>query len=387
VSAEAQALFAEAFGDAGGVVVARAPGRVNLIGEHTDYNEGFVLPMTIGQCVSSAVRARDDRRVRLVAADFGQRLDFDLGQRPQLERYGWCRYLFGVLHELYLRGSVPSGFEMLVTGSVPKGAGLASSAALEIAVALGLQGAFEIELSEIETATLCHEIENRYAGVRCGIMDQLVSRLGRDQHALLIDCRSREYRHVPLSLDAHRVVIVDSGVRRDLADSRYNERRAECDEAATFFRSIEPSIETLRDLSRELFDAHVARVPAVIARRCRHVITENRRVLDACAHLEEGDLARFGGLMRASHESLRDDYEVSHPLLDKLVETAVETDGVLGSRLTGGGFGGCTVNLVRRDALRSFQRRIRACLESEGAAGRLLIVERMAEAVIGASGG
>ena len=372
--------FAETFGNAEGAIVGVAPGRVNLIGEHTDYNEGFVLPMTIDRSVEAVVRPRDDRRVRLMAADFGRRVEFELGQMPDQARRRWVPYVFGVLHELHLRGLVDRGVDLMVSGDVPRGAGLSSSAALETAVALGLQGAFGFEMDAIDMARLCRDVEHRYAGVNCGLMDQLASRLGRAGHALLIDCRTQDCRHVPLDLADLRVVIVDSGVHRRLAGTDYNVRRRECREALACLREIDPSIGSLRDLTPQGLQAHADALPDNLLKRCRHVVGENERVLEACRFLELGDLPAFGSLMHAAHVSLRDDFEVSHPTLDHLVDTAMETPGVLGSRLTGAGFGGCTVNLVREAAVPAFAERARACVVRKRASRSVSVVERMLEA-------
>jgi len=243
-------------------------------------------------------------------------------------------------------------------GTVPQGAGLGSSAALEVATALALDAVFNLWLNPIELAELCRDVEHRYAGVHCGIMDQLASRLGRPDHALLIDCRSLETRHVPLPFEGHRVVIIDSGVRRNLADEAYNARRAECEEAVSILRKVEPSLNALRDAYPALLMSCERRLFTDRLGRGWHVVSENQRVLDACESLARGDLTTFGQLMNASHTSLREDYEVSHPFLDRLVETAGEINGVLGARLTGAGFGGCTVNFVAETALPEFRRRL-----------------------------
>lgn len=380
MSATAVEKFAEAFGDVTGAVVAAAPGRVNLIGEHTDYNDGFVLPMTIDRRVVAVVRPRDDCHVRLVAANFGRRIEFELGQTPDNARRRWVPYVFGVLHELHRRGVVDRGVDLLVSGDVPRGAGLSSSAALETAVGLGLQGAFGFELAAIDMAELCRDVEHRYAGVNCGLMDQLASRLGRAGHALLIDCRAVGWRHVPLELGELRIVIVDSGVRRRLTHSGYNTRREECRQAAGYFERIDPSTGSLRDLTPARLEAQADGLAPDLLKRCRHVVSENERVLEACRLLELGDHTGFGVLMYASHVSLRDDFEVSLPVIDRLVETAMETPGVLGSRLTGAGFGGCTVNLVVESAVPAFTERARRCAEKEGTRASVFVVERMLEA-------
>jgi galactokinase len=352
------ALFSEVFGDATGAVVARAPGRVNLIGEHTDYNEGFVLPIIIDRHVEVIARRRSDRQVRLFACDLDEKREVDLDQPIDSTDSGWLPYVLGVVHELARREKIDRGLDLAFRSNVPIGAGLSSSAAIEVATALALDAAFNLWLDPVEMALLCQEVEHRYAGVRCGIMDQFASRLGRPDYALLIDCRSLEARHVPLPFDGHRVVIIDSGVRRELADSRYNDRRAECEEAVAILGDAEPSITSLRDVSAKNLSDHQSLLSPVQLSRARHVVSENERVLEACACLASGDLPTVGRMMNASHLSLRDDYEVSHPALDRLVEEAARIDGVLGARLTGAGFGGCAVNLVTEAALPELEHRL-----------------------------
>jgi galactokinase len=357
-------LFREHLGDPTGAVVARAPGRVNLIGEHTDYNDGFVLPTTIDRHVEVVARRRSDRKVRIVAADLGERRENDLDDPIDYANSGWLPYVLGVVHELVQRGRIESGVDIVFWGTVPRGAGLSSSAALEVATALTLDAIFNLWLDPVEMARLCRDVEHRYAGVRCGIMDQFASRLGRSDHALLIDCRSLDARHVPMPLDGHRLVIVDSRIRRELADSDYNQRRTECEEAVGLLREADASITSLRDVTPDMLSTHEKLLSPDLFARCRHVVSENHRVLEACERLANGDLPAFGRLMNASHLSLRNDFEVSHPALDRLVEEANRIDGVLGARLTGAGFGGCTVNLVAEAALADLERQLEPLVDN-----------------------
>ena len=343
-----RATFERWRGDAEGVAVVRAPGRVNLIGEHTDYNDGFVLPMTLGRAIYVALRARSDDRIRLRSLNFDEEAALRVGKPPETPPAHWATYVGGVLCELHRRGAFETGMEMLLFGDVPVGAGLSSSAALEVAVAVAVEVLTGSPRDPVETAKLCQYVEHTYAGVQCGIMDQFAARLGRAGHALFLDCRTLAYRPVPLPLDQAALVIVDSGVRRQLAASKYNERHAECAQAVAHFQQIDPSIQALRDVSPALFVQHKASLPEVIQKRAQHVVEENARVEEAVRLLEAGDLAGFGACMNQSHESLRDLYEVSCPEIDFLVETAQQTPGVLGARITGGGFGGCTVNLVEK---------------------------------------
>jgi len=357
------ALFREHLGDPTGAVVARAPGRVNLIGEHTDYNDGFVLPTIVDRHVEVVARRRSDRKVRIVAADLGERRENDLDDPIDYANSGWLPYVLGVVHELTQRGRIESGVDIAFWGTVPRGAGLSSSAGLEVATALALDAVFNLWLNPIEMARLCRDVEHRYAGVRCGIMDQFASRLGRSDNALLIDCRSLDARHVPMPLDGHRLVIVDSGVRREPADSTVNQRRTECEEAVALLREVESSITSLRDVTLDMLAKHENILPPDLFARCRHVVSENHRVLEACESLANKDLPAFGRLMIASHFSLRNDFEVSHPAVDRLVEEAIQVDGVLGARLTGAGFGGCMVSLVKQTALPDLEQRMQPLID------------------------
>jgi galactokinase len=250
---------------------------------------------------------------------------------------------------------VSHGFDAVIDGNLNLGAGLSSSAALETATALALQSLFGFEMSRVDVATLCQRVEHRYANVMCGIMDQFASGLGRSNHALLLDCRTLSYVNIPTNLDKYRMVIISSEVKRELASSEYNERRAQCEEGVALFRQFDPTIASLRDVTPDLFDAHGDQLSEVVSRRCRHVITENARVLDASAALAADELVQFGRLMTASHNSLRHDFEVSCDELDCLVDIANCTEGVLGSRMTGAGFGGCTVTLIHMDAIETLR--------------------------------
>jgi len=328
----------------------RAPGRVNLIGEHTDYNDGFVLPMAIDRAVWIAARRRDDQRVRMLALDFGNaRAEFRLDQPIERDSANaWSNYVRGVAWALQQRGAKLCGLDLAIHGNVPRGAGLASSAALEVCAVTTFVEMASVAISKIEIAQLCQRAENDFVGVKCGIMDQFVSTLAQAEHALWIDCRDLSYQSVPLPRGA-TIVIGDTAKRRGLVDSEYNTRRAECEQAARFF-----GVKALRDVSIEMFKQHEHDLPRLVAQRARHVITENARVLEAVAAAKQNDLATFGALMNASHESLRDDYQVSCSELDAMVEIARTQRGCLGARLTGAGFGGCTVNLVLDDAVEAF---------------------------------
>lgn len=355
------ARFGEVFG--GEPRTFRAPGRVNLIGEHTDYNGGFVLPVAIDRDVLFAARARDDRTVRLHALNFEASSEFSLDDIRRDEAQPWSNYVRGVAlylqRELGESGNRLRGMDVVISGNVPVASGLSSSAALEVGAATTLLGLAGLKLDGVRTALVCQAAENRFVGVNCGIMDQFISALGRAGHALLIDCRSLAYDLVPLAQTGYRVVVADTTVRRGLAGSEYNVRRAQCEEAVRILgERLGRPIQALRDVSNEELAAHATALPEVVRRRALHVVGENTRTLEAVAYLRSGDLVGFGRLMNESHASLRELYEVSSPELDALVEAARGVEGVLGARMTGAGFGGCSVALVREDAIAEFERRV-----------------------------
>ena len=333
-------------------VVASAPGRVNLIGEHTDYNEGFVLPIAIGRYVRYVAAPRDDRQVNLVSLNFRKRTSFSLDDIRRAEGdEAWSNYPRGVAWALQEKGIRLRGMDAVVHGDVPLGSGLSSSAAIEVATAVLFQALDGFDLDGVSTALLCQMAENVFVGVNCGIMDQFISRLAQKDNALLIDCRSLEYRYVRIPEIGYRFVVADTGKRRGLVDSEYNARRRECEQAAAFFTRHRPEVRSLRDVTlEELLEAKDS-IDPIVFKRAHHVITENERTLQAVRLLESGDMEGFGELMNASHESLRDDYGVSCAELDAMVEEARKVPGVLGARMTGAGFGGCTVSLVREDAV------------------------------------
>lgn len=342
--------------------VARAPGRVNLLGGHTDYNDGFVLPTTIDRTVRIALRPRSHDKAVLRSVNFGETTEHALASADVTSLPDWARYAVGVAIEMRHQGHAVEGFEAAIEGDVPLGAGLSSSAALEVATAVGLGELFSLDVEPVETARLCQRVEQEYVGVECGIMDQLASRIGQAGHALFLDCQSLEHRPLSLSLASAEacLVVTDSGVRRELASSKYNERRRECEEAARLFRQLaDAEVRTLRDVSEALLEKHGPSLPAPLFRRARHVVTENGRVVQGADLLAEGDLEAFGQLMNASHASLSEDYEVSCAELDALTEAARETEGVLGTRMTGAGFGGCTVTLARRSAVPALEQAMR----------------------------
>ena len=332
--------------------IARAPGRVNLIGDHTDYNDGFVLPMAIDRAVWIALRASADGRVHVSSLDFDERGDFDPRTLP-ISRNGasgpgWLEYVRGVAWALRGAGLAAAGWDGVVAGDVPLGAGLSSSAALELASMAAFAASGSLPWDAVRMARLAQRAENGWVGVNCGIMDQLISAAGEAGHALLINCRSLETRAVPLPQSV-AVVVLDTATRRGLVDSAYNERRRQCEAAAKLF-----GVRVLRDVNDDAFASRAAELDDVTRRRARHVITENARTVAAATALADGGVTRVGYLMNASHHSLRVDFEVSRPELDAMVDLATRREECFGARMTGAGFGGCAVALVARDAAPQF---------------------------------
>jgi galactokinase len=334
-------------------VVVRAPGRVNLIGEHTDYNDGFVLPAAIDRAITYAGRRRTDRRVRAYSNDFQASVEFSLDEIQKDAQRTWSNFLRGVSKFLEADGHRLTGADIAFGGDVPREAGLSSSAAVEVGATAFWNKLLDLKLDPVYVVKLSRRTENEFVGVPCGIMDQFISALGRRDHALFLDCRDLTYRHVPLRADV-KVVVCNSGVKRALAQSEYEVRLKQCRQAVAHIASTGRTVKSLRDVKLSDLEAVRGTLDGLLLRRARHVVSENQRVLEAVKVLESGDLERFGELMNGSHESLRDDYQVSCKELDTLVELARKQPGVLGARMTGAGFGGCTVNLVRADAAEEF---------------------------------
>jgi galactokinase len=344
--------FEEAYGSRS-CALCRAPGRVNLIGEHTDYNEGYVLPMAIELDVVVAARKRPDRLVRAYSANYEEGVEFLLGSMERDEEHPWSNYVRGVA--LYAGQRFPSlrGIDAVIEGNVPIGSGLSSSAAIETATTLAFLSLNELSMERREMALLCQRAENEFVGARCGVMDQLTSAFGQRGKALFIDCRTLEVQPVPVP-EQVVVVVCDTMKRRELASSEYNRRRAECEEAAEVLGRALGSVAALRDVSPGELESHRHLLQPPLDRRAEHVVYENERVRESVSALLAGDLMRLGELMAASHESLRTMYEVSCPELDLMVEIASRSPGCIGARMTGGGFGGCTVNIVEADEASSF---------------------------------
>jgi len=340
--------FRKRFGES--ALLVRSPGRVNLIGEHTDYNEGFVLPAAVDKAVYFALSARADGRCDLYAVDLGDSFQSELSC---LERSGkrWPDYLLGVIDQLRKAGHDIPGFNCAFGGDVPIGSGMSSSAALEAGLAFALNTLFGLGIAPLDLVKLAQKAENEFVGVRCGIMDQFINIFGRQGHVLKIDCRSLDYTYYPFDRKDLRIVLCDTKVKRELASSEYNVRRGQCEAGVGLLRKYRPSTKSLRDVTPELLEGHKSEFDPVIFKRCSYVVRENARVEQACQDLQKSDFVSFGRRMNASHAGLRDDYEVSSVELDLLVDAAQGVKGVLGSRMMGAGFGGCTINLVEETAV------------------------------------
>ena len=354
-----EAVFA-AFRKAAGhdpEAAAFAPGRVNLIGEHTDYNDGFVLPVAVDRGVAVAGRRVPGGNFTLHAVDLGESCTFVRGVLERDPRHSWADYFTGVVWALSNRGIDVPACEVAITGDIPKGAGLSSFAAYEVATVRLLSALGDFELPSLEIAKLARQAENGFVGMACGIMDQMASTFGEQGKALLPDCRSLAHETVEIPTGL-RIVVVNSGVQHSLGSSEYNKRRAESEEGVRILAGLRPGVRSLRDVGADDVARFFAALPPVVRKRCRHVVSENARVLEAVAALRSGDIARLKILMAASHASLRDDYEVSCPELDVLVDLALALPACHGARLTGAGFGGSTVNLVETAAVASFSQSV-----------------------------
>lgn len=332
---------------------ARAPGRVNLIGGHVDYNDGLVLPAAVTLDTAVAFRVRSDRRLRIYSAEFDETVELDIDGLTPGAVPGWAAYPSGVAWALAESGYTIRGLDASVASNIPIGGGLSSSAAIEVAFAAALRQGHDLDISDVELAKLCQKAESEFVGVRCGIMDQLASCCAQTGKALLVDCRSLEIRAIALP-EGLRIAILCTGVDRQLRASEYNKRRHECEEAVRRLAAVDSDIRSLRDVEPDQLNSSLRHLKPPLDRRVRHVVGEIERVSLAAAALEQGETDRFGELMFASHRSLRDDYQVSSEELDSLVALASRAPGVVGARLTGAGFGGCTVNIVSATLLEDF---------------------------------
>lgn len=344
--------FQHRFGDQYQLI--KSPGRVNLIGEHTDYNDGFVLPAAVDKGIFLAMNVNDTNDCRFYAVDKEASFDADISDPLEKSDMGWPNYLLGVVDQLRKHGYEVNGFDCVFGGNVPIGAGMSSSAALEGGVLFGLAELNGWDISPTEMAKIAQKAENDFVGVQCGIMDQFASLHGKEGYALKLDCRSLDYEYFPFNRDDIQIVLCDTQVHRELASSEYNVRRQQCEQGVETLQQWNSEIESLRDVELSLLFQHEKDMDSTIFKRCKYVVEENKRVIQACNDLRQGAMDSFGQRMYQSHAGLRHEYEVSCPELDLLVDIARNLKGVFGARMMGGGFGGCTINLVLEDYVDSF---------------------------------
>jgi galactokinase len=351
--------FLNAYGDSSQKLqVFFSPGRVNLIGEHTDYNGGLVFPCALSFGTYLVIRKRSDNTIKFATSNFDYKASLELSKITEKHGKEWVNYPLGVMNQLANRGFKLAGMELFFSGNIPNGAGLSSSASIEVVTAYALNEIFGFGLDRVELVKLSQNAENEFCGVNCGIMDQFAVGMGKADHAIALDCDTLKYELVPVKLGDYRLVIANTNKRRGLADSKYNERRGECDKAVEYINKVRP-LKLLGELSYEEFATLQDNIPdEVVRRRAHHVVSEIQRVKNAVASLKEGALLEFGELMNASHDSLRDDYEVTGVELDTLVDEARKIKGVIGSRMTGAGFGGCTVTLIHKDSVDKFYKEV-----------------------------
>jgi galactokinase len=343
-------LFIERYGSE--PLMVQSPARVNLIGEHTDYNDGFVLPASINKKIVMGIAPNKLSKIRLYSLDMEQpEFVVELTESLKKSGLGWPDYIIGVVDQLQKSGAVIEGFDCLFGSDIPIGAGLSSSAALEGAVLTGLNHLHNLGLSALEMAKIGQKAENRFVGVQCGIMDQFANLHGKSGNVIRLDCRTLEYLFYPFKRDDISILLCDTKVRRELAASEYNVRRRQCEEGVEILHQFDPSIKNLRDVSHELLEKHKSQFSNIVYNRCRYVLDENQRVLKGCEDLLKDDIESFGQRMFQSHYGLRDLYDVSCRELDLLVDSAKNLDAVFGARMMGGGFGGCTINLVLEDEI------------------------------------
>ena len=331
-------------------IVVRSPGRVNIIGEHTDYNEGFVLPAAIDKAIYIAINKRKDEEIHLFAQDYKEPYQTKLSTVAPTDK-GWPNYILGVVDQLQKRGHKLTGFNLVIDGDVPLGAGLSSSAAVECATAFALNHLNSLGLERMEMVKAAQLAEHTFAGVMCGIMDQFASMFGKKDHVRKLDCRSLEYEYVPLQLKGYKILLLNTNVKHSLSSSEYNTRRQQCEQGVAWVKEHYPHVKSLRDISLQMLQEHVAPKDQVIYLRCKYVVEEIERLLSGCEDLKAGNIKALGEKMFRTHEGLSKEYEVSCPELDFLVDAVKDNANVLGARMMGGGFGGCTINLVKEEAI------------------------------------
>jgi len=333
-----------------------SPGRVNLIGEHTDYNEGFVLPGAIDKSIYVAISKNENKKLNVFANQFGKKIEVQLSELKPIQ--GWFTYLAGMMFHLQQEGLTPGGVDVVIDGDVPVGAGMSSSAAICSAFGFAVNELYCLGLSRMQLALIGQKTEHSFAGVKCGIMDQFASLHGKAENLMKLDCRSLQFEYIPFHFPDYKIVLVNSMVSHSLASSEYNLRRQQCEEGVSIMKKFNASVNALRDLSLQELEINKKHLPPEVYKKCHYVVSENERLLKGCDMLREGDLQSFGKLMYETHEGLSKEYEVSCAELDFLVDTAKKQNGIAGARMMGGGFGGCTINLVKTDDVPAFEKAI-----------------------------
>ena len=337
--------FTEIYPESSSPVIVRSPGRINIIGEHTDYNEGFVLPAAIDKAIYVAISKRNDNEIHLYAGDYNESHILNTETVVPSDKH-WPNYILGVVNQLQEKGYKIGGFNLLIDGDVPLGAGLSSSAAVECATAFALNELFGLGLSKLRMVQLAQKAEHTFAGVMCGIMDQFASMFGKKDHVIQLDCRTLQYEYFPLALKQYKILLLNTNVKHSLSASAYNERRQQCEQGVAWVKERNRTVLSLRDVTIQMLNDYILPKDELIYKRCKYVVEEIQRLLEGCADLQQGDITALGKKMFRTHEGLSKEYEVSCEELDFLVEAVKNSPSVIGARMMGGGFGGCTINIV-----------------------------------------
>ncbi len=344
-------------------LLVRSPGRVNIIGEHTDYNDGFVLPGAIDKAIYVAVGKRNDESIHLYAVDFGE--SYEVAISAMKPTTTWATYILGVASQLLQRGHAVGGFNLVIDGDVPLGAGLSSSAAVECATVFALNELFSLGIDKIEMVKIAQQAEHSYAGVMCGIMDQFASMFGKKGSVIKLDCRSLDYEYIPLELSGYKLVLFNSNVKHSLASTEYNVRRLQCEQGVSWVKESYPEVNSLRDVKLQMLDEYVLGKDPIVYKRCRFIVEEIQRLCDACEALEQGDIKTLGQKMYETHDGLSKAYEVSCKELDYLVDAVRTEPAVLGARMMGGGFGGCSINIIKEEEIDAIAGRIKTAYKKD----------------------
>ena len=345
-------------------ILVKSPGRINIIGEHTDYNGGFVMPAAIDKAIYVAVSKRDDEEIHLYSESYQASYTSSVAAIEKSD-LSWANYVLGVADQMIKRGYKISGFNLYLDGNVPLGAGLSSSAALECATAFALDHLNDLGISQMDLALISQKAEHVFAGVNCGIMDQFASVFGKQDHAVLLDCRTMEYEYIPLALEGYKLVLLNTNVKHSLSDSAYNKRRSQCEQGVAWISAHHPEVTSLRDANVNMLEEFVKPKDAEVYQKCKYVVEEIGRIQKAAEALRQGDLVALGKLMLETHEGLSQDYEVSCKELDFLVDYVKDLDHVLGARMMGGGFGGCTINIVKDENIDALISEVSVLYEEE----------------------